>query len=226
MRTLHSLRKQMEPFGKSREVEMMSGEELVRLYQLTGYSIYMGALFQRYKGHLYGLAFKYLQDEEDAKDVLCSLFLNLMEKWRECAEEVKNLNGYLAKAIRNESLALLRERKKVAERLLPCVLEERKSAEFVDCVGSFSTNSVHPFEGDLQLVLHKRLWELEDSQRICIELFFFEGKTYKEIALETGYSLKQVKSYLQNGKRNLRKKLQEDLREKQTRELRQCELRV
>ncbi len=226
MRTIHSLRKQMEPFGKSREVEMMSGEELVRLYQLTGYSVYMGALFQRYKGHLYGLAFKYLQNEEDAKDVLCALFLKLMEKWRVQAEEVENLSGYLAKAIRNESLALLRERKKVSERLLAGVLHERKSAEFVDCAGVFSTNSVHAFDEDLQLALQKRLWELEDYQRICIELFFFEGKSYKEIALETGYSLKQVKSYLQNGKRNLRKKLQEDLREKQTRELRQCELRV
>lgn len=226
MQTVHSLRTHTHSFRQSHEVEMLSGEELAAMYQKTSCSVYMEALFWRYKGHLYDLALKYLKNEEDAKDMLYSLFLSLMEKWRLQSEEIENLGGYLARAIRNESLALLRERKKVTEKLISGVLQERKSAQFVDYADMFSMNSGRSFRDELGVVLQKRLWELEDYQRICIEFFFFEEKSYKEIALETGYSLKQVKSYLQNGKRNLRKKLQEDMRQKQTRELRRRELRV
>lgn len=54
--------------------------------------------------------------------------------------------------------------------------------------------------------------ELGDEQRKCIHLFFYDNKSYKEIASETGYSEKQVKSYLQNGKRNLRIALEDEMR--------------
>lgn len=48
------------------------------------------------------------------------------------------------------------------------------------------------------------------EQRTCIELFYYEEKTYKQISEHTGWAMKAVKSYLQNGKRNLRNMLQED----------------
>lgn len=49
---------------------------------------------------------------------------------------------------------------------------------------------------------------LREEQRHCIELFYFENKSYEEVARHTGYSLMQVKSFLQNGKRNLKIYLQ------------------
>jgi RNA polymerase sigma-70 factor (ECF subfamily) len=48
------------------------------------------------------------------------------------------------------------------------------------------------------------LRELHEPQRICVERFYCEGESYKAIAEQTGYTLNQVKSYLQNGIRNLR----------------------
>jgi len=48
------------------------------------------------------------------------------------------------------------------------------------------------------------LSRLDEQQRICVEHFYRQGKSYKVIAEETGYTLNQVKSYLQNGIRNLR----------------------
>ncbi len=51
--------------------------------------------------------------------------------------------------------------------------------------------------------LEKALNFLKEEQRICIELFFLQEKRYEEVAEITGYSPKQVKSYIQNGKRNL-----------------------
>lgn len=67
---------------------------------------------------------------------------------------------------------------------------------------------LHPMEEDdreTQLIeLEVALMELKDEQKVCIELFFIQGKSYDEVAVITGYSYNQVKSYIQNGKRNLR----------------------
>ena len=66
-----------------------------------------------------------------------------------------------------------------------------------------------------QLKLHKRaacllellksaILELKNEQKICIELFYLQQKSYEEISTHTGYSMLQVKSFIQNGKRNLK----------------------
>jgi RNA polymerase sigma-70 factor (ECF subfamily) len=48
------------------------------------------------------------------------------------------------------------------------------------------------------------LHELNDEQRICVSLFYLEKKSYRQVCEQTGYSLLQVKSFIQNGKRNLK----------------------
>ena len=45
--------------------------------------------------------------------------------------------------------------------------------------------------------------KLKENQRVCIELFYLQNKSYSQIAEETGLNLKEVKSSIQNGKRNL-----------------------
>jgi RNA polymerase sigma factor (sigma-70 family) len=52
--------------------------------------------------------------------------------------------------------------------------------------------------------LKKCIDQLKDEQKECIKLFYLEEKCYQEIAESTSYELKKVKSYIQNGKRNLR----------------------
>lgn len=46
------------------------------------------------------------------------------------------------------------------------------------------------------------LAKLPEPQRRCLKLFYIEGFTAKEVAMETRFTEKQVKSYLQNGRRN------------------------
>jgi RNA polymerase sigma-70 factor (ECF subfamily) len=58
-------------------------------------------------------------------------------------------------------------------------------------------------ELDLQ-AMEKAMELLNEAQRICIQLFYMEGLSYKELEERTGYSPMEVKSYLQNGRRNLR----------------------
>ena len=46
--------------------------------------------------------------------------------------------------------------------------------------------------------------QLNKEQGECVKLFYLEGKSYQEVAELTSYSIKKVKSYIQNGKRNLK----------------------
>ena len=46
--------------------------------------------------------------------------------------------------------------------------------------------------------------KLKENQRVCVELFYLKNKSYQEIANETEFSLNEIKSYIQNGKRNLK----------------------
>jgi RNA polymerase sigma-70 factor (ECF subfamily) len=52
--------------------------------------------------------------------------------------------------------------------------------------------------------LEKCINQLKDEQRNCIVLFYLQNKSYVEVAEITGYTMKEVKSFLQNGKRNLK----------------------
>lgn len=64
---------------------------------------------------------------------------------------------------------------------------------------------VHPIdekEKELQH-LEAAMVSLNTEQRLCVELFYLKEKTYAEVVEETGYEMKKVKSYIQNGKRNL-----------------------
>ncbi len=75
------------------------------------------------------------------------------------------------------------------------------SASFME-----SPDELHQLdERELRLLkLEDAIGCLNEQQRICVELFYLKEKSYKEITDETGYSLNEVKSYLQNARRNLK----------------------
>ena len=62
-------------------------------------------------------------------------------------------------------------------------------------------------------LLEKAIEELNEDQRKCIKLFYLKERSYNEIVDETGYSLNEVKSFIQNGKRNLKIKLEKNSEE-------------
>jgi len=53
-------------------------------------------------------------------------------------------------------------------------------------------------------LLESALASLNNQQQTCIRLFYYQRKSYREIAEEKGFSLKQVKSFIQNGRRNIK----------------------
>src|SRR5207244_2297728 len=58
---------------------------------------------------------------------------------------------------------------------------------------------------ELQLrEMEDSLSDLGENQRRCLELFYLDLKCYKEVSDITGFGLNEVKSFIQNGKRNLK----------------------
>ena len=59
--------------------------------------------------------------------------------------------------------------------------------------------------------MQSALEQLNQEQRTCISLYYLENHSYQEISTKTGYNGDQVKSYIQNGKRNLKNSMLKNL---------------
>jgi RNA polymerase sigma-70 factor (ECF subfamily) len=169
-----------------------SDRELIVLYRKSGDPQILGELFQRYSSLVYGVCLKYLKDRDTAKDAVMSLFEKLGPSLT--AHTVDNFRGWLYVSARNLCLMQLRAEK------------GRKPVE-IDSYLMESAYAVHPadddLEGDLR-ILEKCLETLGAEQQLCVRLFYLDKHCYQEICTRTGYEYKQVKSYIQNGKRNLK----------------------
>ena len=165
--------------------------ELVHLYCQKGDLEALGALYQRYTHLVYGVCLKYLKHREESQDALMQIFEKLVEKT--CDQEVKNFKSWLYVVARNHCLTVLKKRQSI----------EKVENEFMEnTLGSGPIGEES--EGGQAFELATALSTLPDHQARCVKLFYYENMSYLEIVSETGYELKKVKSYIQNGKRNLK----------------------
>lgn len=186
-------------FLNKESVHKLSDEELVSKFSKTNQETYFEELYRRYVHLSYGVCLKMMKNEDDSHDVVSEVFKILYIKLP--TANVKSFKSYLYTVSRNECIARLRQRKSENNKLADWKLLENPSGDFMEN-DEFAAllNNEAPMEDEVE----KAVSLLGDEQRTCIRLFFYEDKSYKEIADQTGYSEKQVKSYLQNGKRNLR----------------------
>jgi RNA polymerase sigma-70 factor (ECF subfamily) len=171
----------------------LSDQELLNKYKITGELAYVGELFSRYQSLVYGVCLKYLRNRDDAKDAVMQLFEKLNTTLKN--HEVEHFKSWLYTTTRNHCLMQIRAGKgKFTEEFVP----ERMEKQYL----------LHPeeepeLEGNLNK-LEKCIETLNTEQKQCVTLFYLEEKCYKEIAQTTGFDLNQVKSHIQNGKRNLK----------------------
>lgn len=179
------------------EYKKLSDEELVHRFVHRGEQVVMSALFERY-GHLVlGVCCKYLKDTEAAKDAMQQVFIKLIDDLPRF--EIKNFKGWLLQVARNHCLMQLRKN-----------VPEIHSEELMNRAVVESDESWHHKieEEHLYQQLELALSLLNDEQRICVQYFYLEKYTYAEISAKTKYTLQEVKSFLQNGKRNLKIKME------------------
>lgn len=168
-------------------------EALLHAYVNQGDMGCFGALYSRYIPLVYGLCLKYLKSPELAEDAVMQLFEELSEKVKR--HDIANFRSWLYKVAQNHCLQIMRRRQ--MEFTVDWQSQPADSAEFLDLLGE---------NGDQEQLkaLEHCMKHLPEEQRICIREFFLAEKSYAEISEEKGYELKGVKSYIQNGKRNLK----------------------
>jgi len=179
-----------------------SDEELLSLFKDTSKAEYFQQLYERYIPLIYGLSLKYLQNTEQSQDAVIDIFENLSQKIQ--GYEIKIFKNWLYSVVKNHCFHILKENKR--EIIVNFDSQLMESEPILDLL---SENANEEKED----ALNKCLEQLPEPQRISVEKFFYEDKSYAEIVDETGFHLKSVKSYIQNGKRNLKICIEKNLKE-------------
>jgi len=171
-------------------------EELLRQFDRNGSLDTLGELYSRYMHLVYGVSLKYLGNREDARDAVMQIFEKLILDLP--GQEVRNFKSWLYVLTKNFCLMQIRSKKSSGGKLEGYKIEQ----EFME-----SEPEMHPLDREDQSVedaLKDCIEKLKHEQKKCIELFYYQKLCYQEIAENLDLSEKKVKSYLQNGKRNLK----------------------
>lgn len=167
-------------------------KDLLLRYKDSGNLDVLGVLYQRYMDTVYGVCLKYLKEPEDAKDCVLNIFEELITKLKK--HEVDNFAAWLYRLTKNHCLMKLRKHK-------PHTVN-------IDLSLMQSEENIHPeVEIEKEANFNQMqycLKQLIPGQREAIELFYLENRCYKEIAGTTGVDVDKVRSFIQNGRRNLK----------------------
>lgn len=167
-------------------------EDLLLAYRRSGDNHWLGLLLQRYTVLLLGVAMKYLKDKEQAQDAVQQVFLKSLTRLPE--GEIQNFKGWLYILMRNHCLQQLRDKTFHApEETLNYVSQQEGPSR-----------EEHEMKEMTLAQMQEALGELNGEQRACVVSFYLEKKSYQQIMEQTGFTFAQVKSHIQNGKRNLR----------------------
>ena len=186
----------------------LTDQEILNRFYADHDNEWLGSLLQRYTLLLLGVCMKYLKNEEEAKDAVQQVFLKVIQELHKY--KVEYFKSWLYMVAKNHCLMKLREKQgrnmvEVSDRLaIKADLEEDKERLLED-------------DRTIELMAAS-LTELNNEQQQCLTLFYLQKKSYQEVSDLTGFSMLQVKSYIQNGKRNLRLLVEKKLREKTKRD--------
>lgn len=174
----------------------LTDQQLLKLYRESGNNQYLGILLQRYTLLLFGVCMKYLKDEEEARDAVQQVFIKALNEAGKY--EITYFKSWIYTVARNY-----------------CLMELRKNHVTIsadDVPGGIADSAPDPVEEkynrerkeQLLVWIEQGLQQLQEPQRQCVTLFYLEKCSYQQIAEQTGHSLMQVKSAIQNGKRNIK----------------------
>ena len=171
----------------------LSDDELVQLYQQYHQQDVLAKLYLRYSDLLYGTCVKYLKDQELAKDAVMNIYQEVLLKLK--THQVENFKSWLYVFAKNHCLMQLRKDKKMTT--VEFQPELMQSEENLHLDGVMEREQEFDRLGNC-------MKQLQEEQRISVQLFYLESKCYNEISEITGYEWNKVRSLIQNGKRNLK----------------------
>lgn len=189
---------------KTNRYDSLSDNELLENYYQSKNQQWIGILLERYTLLLLGVCMKYLKNEEEAKDAVQQVFLKVLTEVSKY--KIDFFKSWLYMVAKNHCLMKLRgQQGKYTQELKEEAAIELHETDKNDLLANEKTYSL----------LEQSVDELNLEQKQCVTLFYLEKKSYQQITEATGFNLLQVKSYIQNGKRNLRMLLEKKLKERQ-----------
>ena len=179
-------------FLKSNRKSTKSDLELIKDYKASGDLDLLTTLYDRYIELVFGLCLKYLKNGHESEDMVMHIYTVLIEKLKK--HDVKNFKSWLYTLSKNQCIEFLRKNNRT--------LTKEKEAKLVYSEQVFHPDDVRKENALVQM--EKCLVKLPEDQRKCIQLFYLENKSYNEIVDDTGFEWNMIRSYLQNGRRNLK----------------------
>ena len=158
-------------------------------------------LYNRYHHLVFGICLKYLKNREDARDAVIEICQKLALEIKRT--HIRSFKSWFYVLVRNHCYHMLKEKKRFKHISLENI---KNHAHFMEYPGFESPNN-EPCDDE---ALHQAIAQLKPKQKECIRMFYLEQQSYQDIAEKTGYDVKQVKSHLQNGRRNLQKLLSQN----------------
>jgi len=183
----------------------MSDEELQVYYQKEGDKLAVGELFKRHSLLCFTVCNKYLKNEDAAHDAVMQIFENLFQDLKK--HQIQNFRSWLHSVARNHCLMILRKPDLFLHITNP---DEESEDDFMEKkMLLHQEDNKEDLEAKL-IAMEKALAGLNQKQQECIRLFYLNQLSYEQVSLQTGYELNEVKSAIQNGKRNIKINLSEN----------------
>jgi RNA polymerase sigma factor (sigma-70 family) len=177
-------------------------KQLLDKFYSDGNNQWLGILLQRYTILLLGVCMKYLKNEEEARDSVQQIFLKAITELQKY--KVDYFKSWLYMIAKNHCLMKIRDKQgKIPVELTDKIVQEEDT---------FKRKQEHIDKDTTLQLIEEGLDELNEEHKLCLTLFYLQKKSYHEIAASTGFNLLQVKSYIQNGKRNLKLIVEKKLR--------------
>lgn len=180
-------------FIKTSNTSLLPDEELVAAYKADGDQKLLSDLYQRYMELVYGVCLKYFKDEENARDAVLSIYEELISKVKRY--EIQHFKSWLYQLAKNYCLMKLRSDKRFTKSNTDVTLMQNEEEVHLNGVLEKEEHFKH---------MYFCLQQLVPEQKQVVELFYLNGKCYNEIAEKTGIEWNKVRSFIQNGRRNLK----------------------
>lgn len=185
-------------YGQHDDFKYLSDEELIIKYRDSSDNFLIGILFKRYSHLVYGVCRYYLSGNDRASDAVMEIFAKLYELLKK--HHVSNFKSWLCTVSKNYCLMQLR---KSSERMLVFTDEIYLLNNRIVENPTLGHPDIHDYEQQIENLL-EIVSQLKETQQRCIRMFYLESYSYEEIAWITGLSYNEIKSNIQNGKRNLK----------------------
>lgn len=167
-------------------------------YRNSHETVYIGELYQRYTHLVYGVCMKYFRNEAEAEDATMQIFEKLIMELKK--HHITAFKPWLHIVVKNFCMMEFRKQGNTAK------LHNNLKNEAKGSVENTEEDRLKEAQEKEFVLKHLKegIDELKPEQRECIELFYLKECSYQEVSRITGYDMKEVKSYIQNGKRNLK----------------------